>query len=375
MTLIIAEIYNATPILLGDTAVFQKEPSTTSGIEVPFGTPLVDIQSAQQKIMRINAFFAVGGAGDAETVQLFCRLLSECADHLNQMVDLYAFVEKQPVDFKPETEIAGVFSGNLKEEPVAFRINLRPHLTFTERISTGKRFLIGSETAIRDVTRFLENSREVKHEISAERDPEDRLISLINLLMNYDRGTSAAGKNGYGLAYRAIWHDNHDFQALPAYLSIFGAIKSEISWDNNAVSSWIPNSQAFLLQYDTIDTVTIMVIQSNKDARIWEIPSLTEENCTKAEITRPTKPIFPKEIPIVLLLCVDVHMRLTGGVFPKIVPIICLWRLEKNPLLQLDTFVPPKDLYELIPEEAVYTIIDNALEKYLNFISRANNNI
>lgn len=68
-------------------------------------------------------------------------------------------------------------------------------------------------------------------------------------------------------------------------------------------------------------------------------------------------------------------MRLTGGVFPKIVPIICLWRLEKNPLLQLDTFVPPKDLYELIPEEAVYTIIDNALEKYLNFISRENNNI
>jgi len=118
-----------------------------------------------------------------------------------------------------------------------------------------------------------------------------------------------------------------------------------------------------------------MVIQSNKDARIWEIPPLTEENCTKAEITRPTKPIFPKEIPIVLLLCVDVHMRLPGGIFPKIVPIICLWRLGKNPLLQLDTFVPPKDLYELIPEEAFYTIIDNALEKYLGFISRTNKNI
>ncbi|WP_215748934.1 MULTISPECIES: hypothetical protein [unclassified Gluconobacter] len=369
MTLIIAEIYNTTPILLGDTAVFQKELSTTTGIEVPFGTPLVDIQSAQQKIMRINAFFAVGGAGDAETVQIFCRLLSECANHLNQMADLYAFVETQPVDFKPETEIAGVFSGNVKEKPVAFRINLRPHLTFTERISTGKRFLIGSETAIRDVTRFLENSKEVKQEINVERDPEDRLISLINLLMNYDRGTSAAGKNGYGLAYRAIWHDNHDFRALPAYLSIFGAIKSEISWDNEALSGWIPNSHAFLLQYDTIYTSTIMIIQSNKDARIWEIPPLTEEKCTKAEITRPTKPIFPKAVPFVLLLCVDVHMRLTGGAFPKIVPIICLWRLGKNSLLQLDTFVPPKDLYELVPKEAVYTIVDNACKKYLDFLS------
>lgn len=61
--------------------------------------------------------------------------------------------------------------------------------------------------------------------------------------------------------------------------------------------------------------------------------------------------------------------------FQKLFPLSTSGDWKKNPLLQLDTFVPPKDLYELIPEEAVYTIIDNALEKYLNFISRANNNI
>lgn len=232
MTVIIAEIRDDVPVLIGDMAVFHFGTPATDGILMPLGKSIPKIQSAHQKIMRLNDVFAIGGAGDPAIILQFCYQLREKAEAIRNLEDLRHFLADRPVDFTTNTDITGVFSGSANDPATAFKIDLRQGLSLAERFQTGKSFILGEKNAQDVVTKKMRLCDKQLHlDPNNTAETENSLITIMNHLMLDERGTQTTLNNNYGLAYKCLWHDGNDFRPIPGCFSIFGDLKCHLSTD------------------------------------------------------------------------------------------------------------------------------------------------
>ncbi|MBF0864026.1 MAG: hypothetical protein ABF932_05575 [Gluconobacter potus] len=374
MTVIIAEIRDGVPILIGDMAVFHFGTPVDDGIVMPLSKSIPKIQSAQQKIMRLNNVFAIGGAGDAATIQKFCYQLREKAETIRRLEDLRNFLADRPVDFTTNTDIAGVFSGSADYPATAFKIDLRQGLSLNERFQTGKSFVLGEKGAQAVVARKMRLCDNQLHlDPGNTTETENSLITIMNHLMLDERGTQAPLNNNYGLAYKCLWHDGNDFRPIPGCFSIFGDLALQLS-SNDASGkihlnyNWLPGSRSFFFYTDTGQTVDITVLGEDHLGQKWEVPPLLETSIpleevtySKADITRPIAPQVSGTAPKSILLCVDVHIHKAGQTSTKVVPVVYFWSLMKYDVPDMNNF--NYDPY-LVPDEAIQNLITTAISKY-----------
>ncbi|WP_157132956.1 hypothetical protein [Komagataeibacter oboediens] len=246
MTVIVAEIFCGTPILIGDTAVTYPQYSE-SGIDAPLRDGSSFIHSAQQKIIQINSHFALGGAGDAYTIQEFVNRIIQKSEKICTLEHLKDILSEINFCGARDSEIIGVFYPGGSGEATAFHIDIRPSKSRKSScLSLGNRFCIGSGARL--VEERLANFEHIRDDNSLPSDTiEARILGIINNLMLEDRETGEAQRNRFGLSYTAILHDRDKFKRIPNYISLFGTFILLHRADKHMSLEWKKNPVLFLL--------------------------------------------------------------------------------------------------------------------------------